>query len=64
MQRRVVITGLGPVTPIGTGKEEFWRSLMSGRSGARRIRFEDCDMDQFGSQVACTIGFFLGPIHR
>ena len=61
MQKRVVITGLGPVTPIGTGKEEFWRSLMSGRSGARRIGFEDCDMDQFGSQVACTIEDFSLP---
>ena len=58
MQRRVVITGLGPVTPIGTGKEAFWRSLMSGRSGAKRIRFEDCDMDQFDSQVACPIEDF------
>ena len=58
MQKRVVITGLGPVTPIGTGKKEFWRSLMSGRSGARRIEFKSCDMDQFGSQVACPIEDF------
>ena len=58
MQKRVVITGLGPVTPIGIGKEAFWLSLMDGRSGARRIRFEGCDMDQFASQVACTIENF------
>jgi len=58
MQRRVVITGLGPVTPIGTGKEAFWRSLISGRSGAKRIRFENCDMGQFDSQVACPIEDF------
>jgi len=33
----VVITGLGVVSPIGTGPEEFWRSLSEGRSGIRRI---------------------------
>jgi 3-oxoacyl-[acyl-carrier-protein] synthase II len=33
----VVITGLGVVSPIGTGPEEFWRSLSEGRSGVRRI---------------------------
>lgn len=57
-RRRVVITGLGPVTPIGTGKEEFWRSLMNGRSGARRIAFEGHDMERYDSQIACTIEDF------
>ena len=60
MKKRVVITGLGPVTPIGIEKEEFWASLTSGRSGARRINFEGYDMDQYDSQIACTIeGFSL-----
>lgn len=36
-KRRVVITGLGPITPIGCGKEEFWASLMAGRSGIDHI---------------------------
>ncbi len=35
--QRVVITGVGVVTPIGTGKETFWQSLASGRSGIRPI---------------------------
>ncbi len=35
--RRVVITGFGCVTPIGIGRENFWASLKSGRSGVRRI---------------------------
>ena len=35
--RRVVITGLGVVAPNGIGKEEFWDSLISGRSGIGRI---------------------------
>jgi 3-oxoacyl-[acyl-carrier-protein] synthase II len=60
MKKRVVITGLGPVSPIGTGKEAFWEALISGRSGARRIRFEQYDMEQYGSQIACTVeGFSL-----
>ena len=35
--RRVVITGIGPVTPIGIGVEAFWESLREGRSGVRRV---------------------------
>ena len=35
--RRVVITGLGCLTPIGNSKEEFWSSLLSGKSGAETI---------------------------
>jgi 3-oxoacyl-[acyl-carrier-protein] synthase II len=30
---RVVITGLGAITPVGSGKDEFWNSLISGKSG-------------------------------
>lgn len=36
-QRRAVITGLGPITCIGTGREEFWRGILSEKSGIRRI---------------------------
>ena len=58
MKKRVVITGLGPVTPIGIGKESFWDSLISGRSGAERIHFDDVDMEQYNSKIACTINDF------
>lgn len=36
-KRRVVITGLGPVTPIGIGKDEFWANLIAGKSGIGQI---------------------------
>jgi 3-oxoacyl-[acyl-carrier-protein] synthase II len=39
--RRVVVTGIGPVTPVGTGVDAFWDGLTSGRNGIRKIaRFE------------------------
>jgi len=45
LRRRVVITGLGVVSPIGIGKENFWESLESGKSGAGKItRFDASGM--------------------
>jgi 3-oxoacyl-[acyl-carrier-protein] synthase II len=43
--RRVVVTGIGPVTPVGTGVDAFWDGLTSGRNGIRRItRFATDDL--------------------
>jgi len=36
-KRRVVITGIGPITCIGTGREKFWRGLRAEKSGIQRI---------------------------
>src|SRR6476646_8163505 len=42
--RRVVITGMGCVTPIGIGREAYWQALGNGDSGVRRIeRFDVSD---------------------
>jgi len=39
--RRIVVTGIGPATPVGIGREAFWSSLVSGRSGIGAItRFD------------------------
>ena len=43
--RRVVITGIGCVTPLGQGKESFWQAIQEGRSGVNRItRFDVSDL--------------------
>ena len=41
MSNRVVITGLGAVTPVGIGKDEFWKSLLEGKNG--KILVCGCD---------------------
>ena len=43
--RRVVVTGLGLLSPFGVGVEHGWRELLTGRSAARRItEFEVDDL--------------------
>lgn len=50
MQKRVVITGLGIISPVGTGLEPFWSSLITGVSGIRRVtRF---DPTHFNTKIA------------
>ncbi len=41
MGRRCMVTGIGMVTPIGTGKEQFWKSLVEGRTGISEITYFD-----------------------
>jgi 3-oxoacyl-[acyl-carrier-protein] synthase II len=41
MTRRVVVTGIGPVTPVGSGRRDFWASLTAGRSGIGPITHFD-----------------------
>jgi 3-oxoacyl-[acyl-carrier-protein] synthase II len=41
MTRRVVVTGIGPVTPVGIGRESFWDSLVAGRSGVGEVTLFD-----------------------
>ncbi|HEX5948231.1 MAG TPA: beta-ketoacyl synthase N-terminal-like domain-containing protein, partial [Actinomycetota bacterium] len=41
MTRKVVVTGIGPVTPLGVGRAHFWDALVSGRSGLGEITLFD-----------------------
>ncbi len=56
--KRVVITGVGPVSPVGIGKEPYWESLLKGRSGVKRIDFPGFDMDQYRTKIAAPIENF------
>lgn len=53
---KVVITGIGVVTPIGNSKEEFWQAMMSGKSGSAPIA--SFDASQYDTRFACEIKNF------
>jgi 3-oxoacyl-[acyl-carrier-protein] synthase II len=56
MKNRVVITGLGPVTPIGIGKNIFWQSLIQGKSGIDRISY--FDTEKYSTKIAAEVKDF------
>ena len=57
MARRVVVTGLGMVTPLGIGVEENWEAVKNGRSGIGLIT--KFDISPFASQVAGEVKGFV-----
>ncbi len=54
--KRVVVTGMGAITPIGNTLEEYWNGLINGVSGADRIQQFDCS--KFKTQFACELKNF------
>ncbi len=56
MNRRVVVTGLGLVTPVGNSVETTWTALMEGRSGADYI--QKFDAARFAARFACEVKNF------
>jgi len=48
--QRVVVTGLGPISAVGIGKDDFWKALLEGKSGIDRISGFD------PSELTCQIG--------
>lgn len=56
MINRVVITGIGLVTPIGIGKEEFWQSLIQGKSGIDKISY--FDTSEYPTKIAAEVKNF------
>src|SRR4051812_37935350 len=67
MTKRVVITGVGVVSPIGIGAETFWTNLLSGQVGLKRIA--QFDPSGFACQIAgeapsYKIGDFVPKSYR
>jgi 3-oxoacyl-[acyl-carrier-protein] synthase II len=56
--RRVVVTGLGAVSPLGCGVETTWANILASKSGAKRI--DDFQVDDIACQIAHRIP--LGPL--
>jgi len=53
-----VVTGIGPVTPVGIGKEPYWESLVHGKTAFKRISFPDRDMSQYRCQIGAPLETF------
>lgn len=56
-----LVTGIGVVTPIGTGAETFWDALVAGRSGAAPI--EGFDASAYATRIACQVSDFEPSEH-
>lgn len=56
MKKRVVVTGLGMITPLGTGTEKSWQGLIAGQSGISAI--DAFDASQFDSKIAGQVRDF------
>jgi len=55
-ERRVVVTGLGAITPLGIGTEQYWQGLMAGRSGVSPV--EDFDCSAIATRIAAQVKGF------
>ena len=54
--KRVVVTGLGALTPIGNNVDDFWQGLINGKSGAAPITY--FDTSKFKTKFACELKHF------
>ena len=51
--KRVVVTGLGALTPIGNNLDEYWDGLVNGKSGSAPITY--FDTEKFKTKFACEL---------
>ena len=54
--KRVVVTGLGALTPIGNNVSEYWKALVAGKSGSANITY--FDTEKFKTKFACELKNF------
>ena len=59
--KRVVVTGMGALTPIGNTLDEYWAALKAGKSGAAKITQFDASL--FKTQFACELKGFNATDH-
>jgi 3-oxoacyl-[acyl-carrier-protein] synthase II len=59
--KRVVVTGLGALTPIGNNIDEYWDALVSGKSGCAPITYFDAE--KFKTKFACELKNFNAEDH-
>jgi len=57
MASRVAVTGIGPISPIGTGADAFWKNLRAGRSGVRRVE-DRVDLTDIDVKIAAPVDDF------
>ncbi len=55
MPNRVVITGVGVVSSIGIGKEEFWKSCLEGKSGGKKIEYPWMINDSYCTKIGAPV---------
>ena len=60
-RKRIVVTGIGVLTPVGLTKEEFWQALYEGKSGAAPITY--FDTTDFSTTFACELKGFTASEH-
>ena len=54
--KRVVVTGLGALTPIGNNLKDFWSGLIAGKSGSAPVTY--FDTEKFKTKFACELKGF------
>jgi 3-oxoacyl-(acyl-carrier-protein) synthase len=59
-ERRVVVTGMGVVAPNGKNKDEYWESILHGRSGVKKISL--FDVSEFQTQIGVRSAILIQRI--
>ncbi len=57
-ERRVVVTGIGVISPVGIGHQDTWKALLAGESGVSRITHFDPDAHRLEVKIAAEVKDF------